>query len=131
MDRIEAHRLFFAKLITAQAGVAPGSELESAFISTPRERFVSQPPWRVFTRSGYIETPSDDPAFVYQDIVISLRGEGTVNNGQPTLHAACINALAPKKGNGSFISAPAQATTRAFLPSSLDERAQLMLMRSK
>ncbi len=98
MDRIEAHRLFFAKLITAQAGVAAGSELASALASSPRERFLSQPPWRVFTRSGYIETPSDDPAFVYQDIVIALRSDGTVNNGQPTLHAACINALAPKKG---------------------------------
>ena len=98
MDRIEAHRSFFANLVTAQAGIPPGSELAAAFASTPRERFVGPPPWRVFTRSGYVETLTDDPAVLYQDVVVSLGSEGPLNNGQPTLHAMCIAALAPKKG---------------------------------
>src|SRR5258708_35824446 len=97
MDRIEAHRLFFAKLMTANAGIAPGSELEAALASTPREQFVGPPPWRIFTRSGYVESP-DDPALLYQDVVVSLGGEGPFNNGQPTLHAFCIAALDIKKG---------------------------------
>src|SRR5277367_2706235 len=98
MDRIEAHRLFFAKLITANAGVAPGSELEAALASIPREQFVGPRPWRIFTRSGYVESPTDDPAHLYQDVVVSLGSEGPFNNGQPTLHAFCIAALDPKKG---------------------------------
>ena len=98
MDRIEAHRLFFANLITAQAGIPPGSELAAAFASTPREQFVGPPPWKVFTRSGYVETLTDDPAVLYQDVVVSLGSEGPLNNGQPTLHAICLAALAPKKG---------------------------------
>jgi protein-L-isoaspartate(D-aspartate) O-methyltransferase len=98
MDRIEAHRVFFAKLVTANAGIAPGSELEAALASTPREDFVGPPPWRIFTRSGYVESPADDPALLYQDVVVSLGGEGPFNNGQPTLHAFCIAALDPKKG---------------------------------
>jgi protein-L-isoaspartate(D-aspartate) O-methyltransferase len=98
MGRIEAHRLFFANLITSQAGIAPGSELAVAMASTPREQFVGPPPWRIFTRSGYIATPSDDPALLYQDVVVSLGGEGPFNNGQPTLHAFCIATLDPKKG---------------------------------
>ena len=98
MDRIEAHRSFFANLITAQAGIPPGSELAAAFASTPREQFVGAPPWKVFTRSGYIETLTDDPAVLYQDVVVSLGSEGPLNNGQPTLHALCLAALAPKKG---------------------------------
>jgi protein-L-isoaspartate(D-aspartate) O-methyltransferase len=97
MDRIEAHRLFFAKLISANAGVAPGSEIEAALGSTPREQFVGPPPWRIFTRSGYVESP-DDPALLYQDVVVSLGGEGPFNNGQPTLHAFCLAALDIKKG---------------------------------
>jgi protein-L-isoaspartate(D-aspartate) O-methyltransferase len=97
MDRIEAHRLFFAKLITANAGIAPGSEIEAALASTPREQFVGPPPWRIFTRSGYVESP-DDPALLYQDVVVSLGGEGPFNNGQPTLHAFCLAALDLKKG---------------------------------
>jgi protein-L-isoaspartate(D-aspartate) O-methyltransferase len=96
-DRIEAHRLFFAKLITANAGVAPGSGIEAALASTPREQFVGPPPWRIFTRSGYVESP-DDPALLYQDVVVSLGGEGPFNNGQPTLHAFCLAALDLKKG---------------------------------
>lgn len=98
MDRIEAHRLFFAKLVAANAGVAPGSELEAALASTPREDFVGPPPWKIFTRSGYVESPADDPALLYQDVVVSLGGEGPFNNGQPTLHAFCIATLDPKKG---------------------------------
>jgi protein-L-isoaspartate(D-aspartate) O-methyltransferase len=98
MDRIEAHRVFFAKLVTANAGIAPGSEIEAALASTPREDFVGPSPWKIFTRSGYIESPADDPALLYQDLVVSLGGEGPFNNGQPTLHAFCLAALDIKKG---------------------------------
>jgi protein-L-isoaspartate(D-aspartate) O-methyltransferase len=98
MDRIQAHRSFFANLITANAGLPQGSELAAAFASTPREQFVGPPPWRVFTRGGYIETLSDDPAVLYQDFVVSLGSKESLNNGQPSLHALCIATLAPKKG---------------------------------
>jgi protein-L-isoaspartate(D-aspartate) O-methyltransferase len=99
MDRVEAHRLFFAKLIAANAGIAPGSEIETALASIPRERFVGPPPWKIFTRSGYVESPADDPALLYQDLVVSLGGEGPFNNGQPTLHAFCLAAMELKKGD--------------------------------
>jgi len=98
MDRMDACRKFFADLVTAHAGVAADSELTAAFASTPREQFVGKPPWRVFTSTGYISTPSDDPAFLYQDVVVSLGGRGGLNNGQPSLHALCLAALAPQKG---------------------------------
>ncbi|WP_433964816.1 protein-L-isoaspartate O-methyltransferase family protein [Tunturiibacter gelidiferens] len=98
MERIPAHRLFFANLITASAGLPPNSELASAFASTPRENFVGPPPWHVFTHADYIQTPSDDPACLYQDVVVSLGAKGHLNNGQPTLHALCIAAMDPRKG---------------------------------
>jgi protein-L-isoaspartate(D-aspartate) O-methyltransferase len=98
MDRIQAHRVFFANLITADAGIPHGSELASAFASTPREQFVGPPPWRVFTRQGYVQTLSDDPAVLYQDFVVSLGSKESLNNGQPSLHAQCVAALDPKKG---------------------------------
>lgn len=97
-ERLQAHRNFFARLITGSAGVPPGSELEAAFAATPREKFVSPPPWKVFTRSGYIETHSSDPAFLYQDVVVPLGVEAPLNNGQPTLHACCLSALNIRKG---------------------------------
>jgi protein-L-isoaspartate(D-aspartate) O-methyltransferase len=98
MERLEAHRLFFARLVTAKAGIAAGSELAAAFASTPREHFVGPPPWKISTVPGYIETPTDDPAFLYQDIVVALGAEGPLNNGEPTLHASCLATLALKHG---------------------------------
>jgi len=97
-DRMDACRRFFADLVTARAGVAADSELAAAFASTSREQFVGKPPWSVFTSSGYVSTPSDDPAFLYQDVVVSLGAKGPLNNGQPSLHALCLAALAPQKG---------------------------------
>jgi protein-L-isoaspartate(D-aspartate) O-methyltransferase len=99
MDRLEAHRSFFARLITAQAGVPPQEgRLAAAFAATPRERFIGPGPWRVFTPVGYIETPTDDPAFLYQDVTVALRPEGQINNGQPILHAVCLSALKVQEG---------------------------------
>jgi protein-L-isoaspartate(D-aspartate) O-methyltransferase len=99
MDRLESHREFFAQLITATVGVPGGKgRLADAFVATPRERFVGPGPWRVFTAIGYIATPSDDPAFLYQDITVALEGEGQINNGQPTLHALCLNVLNVQEG---------------------------------
>src|ERR1700689_310128 len=99
MDRIAELRRFFAHLVTANAGIPAGSELETAFASIPREQFVGRPPWRIFTPIGYIETSSDDPAILYQDVVVSLGTDAPLNNGQPTLHAYCLNALNLRKGD--------------------------------
>lgn len=55
-------------------------------------------PWKVYTPVGYIEVPSSDPAFLYQDIVVSLGTEAPLNNGQPVLHAYCLAALNVKNG---------------------------------
>jgi protein-L-isoaspartate(D-aspartate) O-methyltransferase len=98
MDASE-HRKWYARLITANAGVVGDERLYGAFATVPREVFLGPGPWSVFTRAGYIETPSDDPAFVYQDIVIALKKEARLNKGQPTLHATCIAALGVREGN--------------------------------
>jgi protein-L-isoaspartate(D-aspartate) O-methyltransferase len=99
MKRLEAHRAFFARLMTATAGLPVGDgRLVAAFAATPRERFVGSGPWKVFTAAGYIETPSDDPAFLYQDVTVALKPEEQINNGQPTLHAVGLAALNPQEG---------------------------------
>jgi protein-L-isoaspartate(D-aspartate) O-methyltransferase len=98
MEYVEELRRFFAHLVTANVGIPAGSELEAAFASTPREQFVGPPPWKIFTQRGYIETTSDNPSYLYQDVVVSLGTSAPLNNGQPTLHACCINTLDLKKG---------------------------------
>ena len=51
-DRLEAHSAFYAKLVTANAGVPQSDRLVAAFAAVPRERFVGPGPWRVFTPGG-------------------------------------------------------------------------------
>jgi len=97
VERLEAHRAFFASLITASAGV-PAGRLSEAFAATPRERFLGPGPWKIFTSTGYITTPTDDPAFLYQDVTVALSESGKINNGQPVLHAVGLAALNPQPG---------------------------------
>ena len=97
MERLEAHRTFFAKLITSTAGV-PNGRLTAAFAATPRERYLGPGPWKVFTGGGYITTPTDDPAFLYQDVTVALSEESKINNGQPVLHAVNLAMLNPQPG---------------------------------
>jgi len=98
VDRLEAHRYFYADLITTSAGAMKNERLKDAFASTPRERFVGTGPWKVFVGGNYVETPTDDPAFLYQDVVVALAPERRINNGQPILHAMNLAALDVKQG---------------------------------
>jgi protein-L-isoaspartate(D-aspartate) O-methyltransferase len=99
MHSTEDFRRFYASLITASAGI-PRSEsaIREAFATTPREHFLGEGPWKVVTPAGYVETPSADPALLYQDIVVSLKEDEGINNGQPSLHALCLSALRIKEG---------------------------------
>jgi len=101
VDRLEEFREFFADLITANARIGAGNNLKAALKSTPRERFVGPGPWKVFTPLGYITTPSDDAAFLYQDITVALSCDRQINNGQPILHVFCLSALNPKEGEAA------------------------------
>ena len=51
-----------------------------------RGSFVGPGPWKVFAGSNYVETPTDDAAFLYQDVVVALAPERRINNGEPSLH---------------------------------------------
>ena len=98
MERLQAFRSFYAELLTANVGAGGNTALKAAFASTPRERFVGAGPWKMLTRTGYLTTPNDDPALLYQDLGVALAEERQINNGQPMLHAASLAALQPKEG---------------------------------
>jgi protein-L-isoaspartate(D-aspartate) O-methyltransferase len=101
-DRLRARRRSYAQNITALAGMDPGigmgREIAEALASIPRERFVTPPPWRIVSPEGKTYGVSDDPAVLYQNVLVPLSMGRGLNNGQPSLHAMCLNALAPKKG---------------------------------
>jgi protein-L-isoaspartate(D-aspartate) O-methyltransferase len=93
----ETLRRFYARLVVPKE-TGSDARLMEAFATVPREQFVGPGPWQMITASGYVDTPSDDLAFLYQDVVVGLAPKRGVNNGQPSLHATSIAAANPSVG---------------------------------
>jgi protein-L-isoaspartate(D-aspartate) O-methyltransferase len=100
-------RAFFARHVAALGG-AQDPRIEAAFAAVPREPFAGPGPWSIRVagplRGGprpgprYLRTPDDDPAFLYQDVLIALDIERGIHLGVASLHAACLEALAVRSG---------------------------------
>ncbi|MEO8715383.1 MAG: methyltransferase domain-containing protein [Acetobacteraceae bacterium] len=97
-DRSAKLRTFFARYV-AECGGTRDPRIERAFAAVPREPFAGPPPWSIWAHgSGHMRTPDDDPAFLYQDTLVALDAARGINIGQPSLHARCLDALAPQDG---------------------------------
>ena len=98
MNNHEVVRRFYARFVTAQGEVVD-ARIVDAFASIKRERFVGPGPWQIRTSNGYMATETADPIVLYQDSVVALAPDRRINNGQPSLHARCIEAAKPKMGD--------------------------------
>jgi protein-L-isoaspartate(D-aspartate) O-methyltransferase len=68
--------------------------IEHAFADVKREPFAGAGPWSInIPGVGYIRTPDDDIAFIYQDTLVALDANRGNNIGLPSAHAMWINAL--------------------------------------
>jgi protein-L-isoaspartate(D-aspartate) O-methyltransferase len=92
---VTAARQFFARFVTATVGVH-NQRIVNAFATVAREDFVGPGPWHIFVGDGYIVTESDDPVVLYQNILVGLAPERSINNGQPTLHAKGLAMAEPQ-----------------------------------
>jgi len=97
-------RAFFAKMMAAASGTGD-PRYERAFELVRRDAFLGPGPWHAlgFTpvagiRPNYVETPSADPAYLYQNLLFALDVGKHINNGEPFLHAGWIGSVAPKPG---------------------------------
>jgi protein-L-isoaspartate(D-aspartate) O-methyltransferase len=101
MDRkseLEIVRRAYAKRIMFAAGVAD-RRVETAFAAVPREDFLGRGPWQIVRWGrGYVTTPSRNPVYLYDDVVVAILPERNLNNGQPSLHAWLMASAAPKAG---------------------------------
>lgn len=98
VERSAKLRAFYARYIT-RLGNVKSPEIEQAFSSVRREPFVGPAPWLIAASTGnYLPTPDDDPAFLYTNNLIALDPARGVNNGQPSLHALCMDALSLRHG---------------------------------
>lgn len=94
---IDEVRGFYARLMAA-ASKSSDPRIERAFESVPREAFLPPGPWKIVVGGSYVETPSADPAYLYQDVLVALDASKGINNGEPSLHAAWMGAVAPESG---------------------------------
>jgi protein-L-isoaspartate(D-aspartate) O-methyltransferase len=101
MDRnskLDIVRGAYAKRIMAEFGTRD-RRVEKAFATVAREAFLGPGPWQIVRwNRGYVTTPSRDPVYVYDDVVVAILPERHLNNGQPSLHAQLIASAAPKAG---------------------------------
>ncbi len=98
MATLQDRRDFYAQFIVKSAG-SQDAALIDAFAHTPREHYMGPGPWPIFVGGGYLPTPTSDPQELYQDVLVGLATDRGINNGQPTLHAHCIAALALRPGD--------------------------------
>ncbi|MEM7430292.1 MAG: methyltransferase domain-containing protein [Pseudomonadota bacterium] len=101
--RISAHDLAivrhaYAKQILAPYGIAD-QRLEAAFAAVRREDFLGPGPWKILRNfREYVETPDNDPVYLYTDDLVAILPERRLNNGQPSLHAHLLARAAPAQG---------------------------------
>jgi protein-L-isoaspartate(D-aspartate) O-methyltransferase len=98
-DQSQKMRAFFASLIAAQTKDR-NPAIEQAFAHVKRETFVGPGPWFIamFSGRGYVKTPDDDPAFIYQDTLVALDPSRGLNSGLPSAHAVWLDAIDVKQG---------------------------------
>jgi protein-L-isoaspartate(D-aspartate) O-methyltransferase len=90
--RSETFRAFFAKLLCTAARLDDPS-IEEAFRTVQREPFAGPGPWWMSRGAHpYVQTPDDDPAFLYQDLLIALDRERGINIGMPSAHATWLGS---------------------------------------
>jgi protein-L-isoaspartate(D-aspartate) O-methyltransferase len=95
-DRTQKLRSFYAALVTAHVG---DPAIEQAFATVAREAFAGPAPWAISLAGlGYVTTPDDDPACLYQDVLVALDAARGVNIGQPSAHALWLAALELQAG---------------------------------
>ena len=91
-------RRAYAKRLMAAAGVAD-RRVEAAFAAVSREHFLGPGPWPILRWGrGYVMTPSRNPVYLYDDVLVGIIPERRLNNGQPWLHAVLIASAAPRLG---------------------------------
>jgi protein-L-isoaspartate(D-aspartate) O-methyltransferase len=95
LPSVEQCRRFYAQEIRAVAGL-DSHALVAAFARVSRESFLGPPPWLI--GSGTSLRPAayratSDVRDLYHDVFVALKGEKSLNNGQPGMIARLLAAL--------------------------------------
>ena len=96
-DKSKKLREAYARDITRRAGIKD-ARVREAFGAVPREDFCGSPPW--FVSGGLFGATGrrHDLESLYDDVLVAIDAPRGINNGQPSLHARAIEALALHEG---------------------------------
>jgi len=102
-SELDIIRRAYAKRIMFAANVAD-RRVEAAFAAVPRDAFLGRGPWQIVRwnpvrmQGGYVTTPTRNPVYLYDDVIVAILPERNLNNGQPSLHAWLMASAAPRAG---------------------------------
>lgn len=95
-------RLEYARQVCGAAGVR-SEPLLRAYATVPREHYLGPGPWRIIrpeTFPGVHETtPDDDPAQLYQNVLIAIDEARELYNGEPLALARWFDVLSMHRGD--------------------------------
>jgi protein-L-isoaspartate(D-aspartate) O-methyltransferase len=101
---LDQRRRFYAEEIEMVANIE-SPRLVAAFARVPRERFLGPGPWQIAGESSLSHNrfrTTDDPRDLYHNVLVVLKAEQGLNNGQPTALASWIAALNLEPGDRVF-----------------------------
>jgi protein-L-isoaspartate(D-aspartate) O-methyltransferase len=92
----------FARRIERETGIkTPG--LIHGLATVPREDFVGPGPWKIMRlaslEKGYEITPDNDPAHLYENVLVALDSERRLNNGEPAALLRFLDMLSLAAGD--------------------------------
>lgn len=91
----EKCRLDYARQIATLAGTRD-PRIERAFAAVPRENFLPPPPWTIISLGTAMQT--SELIDIYANVLVSIDRTRGINNGEPALHAAWLDAVSPNPG---------------------------------
>jgi protein-L-isoaspartate(D-aspartate) O-methyltransferase len=94
-DASRQARIAYAAQIMRLAGVGD-PRIEEAFATVVREAFLPPPPWTVISMGDAM--PTSRISDVYDNVLVAIDRVRGINNGEPALHAAWIDAVSPQAG---------------------------------
>jgi len=95
LDASEQARCSYASQVSRLAGVED-PRIRSAFAQVAREAFLPPPPWTVI--SAGLATQTCQISEIYDNVLVAIDRKRGINNGEPALHAAWIDAIGPQPG---------------------------------
>jgi protein-L-isoaspartate(D-aspartate) O-methyltransferase len=77
------------------------ARVRNTFASVPREDFLPPPPWKILPTRLICGFTTSNPRHLYRNVLVAIDASRGINNGEPALHAAWLDAVSPQPGEAA------------------------------